>query len=117
MGVDVVWNSQNKDWDKTYEILKDELDAKIKARDMELKTAVAAGKELSQTKLKDLIKRLGGKTAVGLIPKDASKDDYVAAAVDIIRDVSGKDFKYAAEVLRQEARLDRGNAGKGFGNS
>ena len=52
-----------------------------------------------------------------MIPKDASKDDYVAAAVDVIREVSGKDFKYAAEILRQEAKSDRGKAGKGFGGA
>ena len=117
MGIDVVWNSQDKDWEKTHDILKGELEAKIKTREIELNAAVAAGKELSQTKLKDLIKRLGGKAAVGLIPKDASKDDYVAAAVDVIRDASGKDFKYAADVFRREARSDRGKAGKGFGGA
>ena len=115
MGVDVVWNAQNRDWDKTLEILKAELEAKGKQREKEIQSAVAAGKELSQTKLKDVIKKMGGTTAVGMLPKDATKDDYVAAAIDVIRDVSGKDFQYAAEVLRQEARADRGTAGKGFG--
>merc|ERR1712224_667954 len=104
--MDCIWNTKG-DWESFYTYLHSELKALADESTDHLKRAAKSANVLSESKVKELLRRFGGPNAVpklrarrgsGTVVGQLEKGDYVAALIALLREQNGNDYEIVADI-------------------
>jgi hypothetical protein len=120
--MEALW-AKTGSWPEMVSLLHKEMDPVAQDTTQWMRAAVAAANELTETKIKELIKtRGGGRVSIPRPKRKGSEDgkaaplvksDYLAVLVDLMREQEGNDYKAVTLLLQAEITKTRGT--KGFG--
>mmetsp|Transcript_16547 Transcript_16547/g.15889 ORF Transcript_16547/g.15889 Transcript_16547/m.15889 type:complete len:333 (+) Transcript_16547:86-1084(+) len=118
-GLEALWSASGGDWEKLMKTVHQELGQQVLETSAYMRIAVESANDLSESKLKALIKLHGGMDAMPRMKVGSTeamdKTAYVAAIVDVLRQNNENDYGKVAPILQKE--LTKGNGKKGFGSN
>jgi hypothetical protein len=115
-GLEVYWLAYG-DWNSMLTALENDLGPHAEQTSSWMRMAVSAGNELSENRLKELIKARGGTNAVPRAKrgsKKVAKTVYLAALIDLLRAENDNNYELVHKVLVLESDSATGGK-KGFG--
>ena len=101
-----VWYSTGE-WTSFLKTSEQELAEQARETTLYMRGAITAGNELSESRIKQLIREVGGPKAMPRKKRGSevklSKSDYLAALLEILKTDNENDFQKVAEALQREA--------------
>jgi hypothetical protein len=125
MVLDAVWSKSNGSWDNLLAIIKSEsLEIDGEYNNNWMRTAVKLANDLSEAKIKDIIKLYGTQASLpkkkksgggeGKEEEKVTKNTYITSLLEVLKAKHGNDFQKVTEFLQDEIGK---SSKKGFSSS
>jgi len=120
--IDCIWSAKDGDWEEFYTYLHGELKEAADEATAHLKSAAKSASDMSEGRVKDLLRKYGGPNAVpklrvrrgtGTVSGQLERGDYIAALIDLLRDRHNNDYAEVAAILERD---NKSTQKKGFTN-